>query len=70
MRGRGFSLNIGITTLHLHTTSIASGTLLIVVGLLLVTGQLAVFSQWAGQTMLTQRLLDLEESMRVFLLGQ
>jgi|GEM_PF-61414 len=70
MRGRGFSLNIGITTLHLHTTSIASGTLLIVVGMLLATGQLTLFSQWAGQTSLTQRLLDLEEGMRVFLLGQ
>jgi cytochrome c-type biogenesis protein len=70
MRGRGFSLDVGVTTLHLHTTSIASGVLLIVVGILLATGQLAVFSQWAIQTSFTQRLLDLEESMRVLLLGR
>jgi len=70
MRGRGFSLDLGVTTLHLHTTGVASGLLLIAVGLLLATGQLAVFSQWAVQTPLTQRLLDLEESMRVLLLGR
>jgi cytochrome c-type biogenesis protein len=70
MRGRGFSIDMGRTTLHVHTTSIASGLLLIVVGLLLATGQLAVFSQWAGQTSITGRILDLEEGMRLFLLGQ
>lgn len=70
MRGRGFSLDVGGTTLYLHTTSVASGVLLIAVGLLLATGQLAVFSQWGAQTSLTQWLLDLEESMRLFLLGR
>jgi cytochrome c-type biogenesis protein len=70
MRGRGFSLNLGVTTLHLHTTGIASGMLLIVVGVLLASGQLAVFSQWAVQSSLTQRVLDLEEHMRLLLLGR
>lgn len=70
MRGRGFTLNIGGTTLYLHTTSIASGVLLIVVGLLLATGQLAVFSQWAAQSSLTQRLLDLEDWIRWLVLGR
>jgi cytochrome c-type biogenesis protein len=70
MHGRGFSLNVGVTTLHLHTTSITSGVLLIVVGLLLAMGQLVVFRQWASQTSFTQRLLNLEGSMRVLLRGR
>ncbi len=70
MRGRGFSLDLGFTTLHMHTTSIASGLLLIVVGVLLATGQLTIFSQWAAQSPLSQSLLDLEESMRRLLLGR
>ena len=37
MRGRGFSVNVGFTTLHLHTTSIASDLLLIAMGVLLAT---------------------------------
>lgn len=52
--GRGFSVALGKHTLYLHTTSIASGLLLIIIGLLLATGQLSVFSQWAVQTPLTQ----------------
>ncbi len=70
MRGRGFSLSIGMTTLHLHTTSIASGVLLICIGLLLATGQLAVFNQWAAQTSFTQFVLAIEEQMQRLLLGR
>jgi cytochrome c-type biogenesis protein len=70
MRGRGFSLNLGVTTLHIHTTGIASGVLLIVVGTLLASGQLALFSQWAVQSSLTQRILDLEEQMRLLMIGR
>lgn len=69
MRGRGYSLSIGTVTLHLHTTSIASGVLLICVGVLLATGQLAVFNQWAAQTSFTQSVLAIEEQMQRWLLG-
>lgn len=70
MRGRGYSLSIGVTTLHVHTTNIASGVLLICIGLLLATGQLAIFNQWAAQTSLTQSVLALEEQMQRWLLGR
>jgi cytochrome c-type biogenesis protein len=70
LRGRGFTVRLGSFTVHLHTTNLASGLLLIVVGALLATGQLAVFSRWAVQTPFTQGLLDLEEHMRVLLLGR
>jgi cytochrome c-type biogenesis protein len=69
MRGRGVSLNLGVTTLHLHTTSIASGLLLIATGLLLASGQLSTLSQWAVQSPLTQWILGLEERMRALLVG-
>lgn len=70
LRGRGFSLNLGATTLHLHTTSIVSGALLIAVGLLLATGQLSALSRWAVQTPLSQWVLGLETALQQFLLGR
>lgn len=70
MRGCGFSLQLGRAKLHLPTTSLASGLLLIVVGALLATGQLAIFSKWAVQLLLTQWVLAAEEVMRRLLLGR
>lgn len=45
LRGRGFSVCVGGRTLHLHTTSLISGAMLVVVGALLATGQLTWFTQ-------------------------
>jgi cytochrome c-type biogenesis protein len=70
LRGRGFSLNLGFTTLYLHTTSIASGLLLIAMGVLLATGQLTTLSRWAVQTSLTQWVLSLEEWIRELFVGR
>lgn len=64
LRGRGFNLTLGQHTLYLHTTSVASGLLLIAIGLLLATGQLSIFSQWALRSPLTQWVLNLEELLR------
>jgi cytochrome c-type biogenesis protein len=63
MRGRGFELNLGFTTLHLHTTSVISGVLLIVVGALLASGQLFWLSQWSQRTSLGQWAVSLEEAI-------
>lgn len=70
LRGRGFSLNLGATTLHLHTTSILSGALLIGVGVLLATGQLSALSRWAVQTPLSQWVLGLETALQRVLLDR
>ena len=70
MRGRGFSVHLGFTTLHLHTTSIASGLLLIAMGVLLATGQLWTISQWSRQTSLAQWTLSLEEGIRQLFVGR
>jgi cytochrome c-type biogenesis protein len=67
MRGRGFALDLGCTTLHLHTSSIASGLLLIAMGMLLATGQMATLSRWALQSPLTTWVLSLDsEIQRIF----
>lgn len=70
MRGRGWSVDLGFTTLHLHTTGILSGLLLIVMGTLLATGQFNVFSRWALQTPLTQWVLQLDASLKQWFIGQ
>ncbi|HMO57219.1 MAG TPA: cytochrome c biogenesis protein CcdA [Roseiflexaceae bacterium] len=64
LRGRGFMLNIGFTTLHLHTASLISGLLLITMGALLATGQLAVLSAMAVRSPLAGWVLDLETGLR------
>ncbi len=70
LRGRGWTLHLGRATLYLHTAGVASGLLLILVGLLLATGQLALFSRWAIQTSMTQWVLGLEDGMRQLLIGR
>lgn len=60
MRGRGFEVKIGPWTLYLHTTSLASGLLLIVMGGLLASGHLAALGDWAYTTPLSQWVLDIE----------
>lgn len=70
LRGRGFSVQLGSRILDLHTTNIISGVLLITMGVLLATGQLAALSRWGLDTPLTQWAFDIEETMRQFLLGR
>ncbi len=68
VRGRGFTVSLGGTTLYLHTTSIASGVLLIVVGVLLATGQLTTLSRGAARLPINQWVLSLDgQIQRVFL---
>lgn len=47
LRGKGFAVPIGSRTLYLHTTSIISGALLVVLGLLLATDQLTTITTLA-----------------------
>jgi cytochrome c-type biogenesis protein len=63
MRGRGIEVDLGFTTLHLHTTSLISGLLLIGVGILLASGQLTVLSQWSQSTPFGQWAVSLEEGI-------
>lgn len=63
LRGRSFTLNLGVTSLELHTTSFASGLLLILMGILLATNQLAVLSEWMQSTPMAQWALNIEQSI-------
>jgi cytochrome c-type biogenesis protein len=69
LRGRGFTLNLGFTTLYLHSTSLISGLLLIVMGTMLLTGQLTRLSAWAVQLPMTRWVLDIESSLRALFAG-
>lgn len=54
------------TTLHLHSTSLISGALFLLMGLLLLNNQLSVFNSLA-ESDLSLRLLDLEDSFLEFI---
>jgi cytochrome c-type biogenesis protein len=45
LRGRGWELRLGQYTIYVHSTSAVSGLLMILVGLLLVTGQMTLLGQ-------------------------
>lgn len=67
MRGKGFELQVGPWNLYLHTTSIASGVLLIAMGALLASGQLESITTFAQANPLTQQWLTIEyEISRLF----
>jgi len=70
MRGRGFELNLGVTTLYLHTTSVLSGLLLVCVGVLLASGQLTLLSQWSQQTRLGEWAVSLEQGVEALFFGR
>jgi cytochrome c-type biogenesis protein len=70
LRGRGFSVEIAGRTLHLHTTSMISGALLVLVGYLLASGQLAWFTQRMASGAGTRMALAIESWLaRLFQLG-
>ncbi|HWQ13458.1 MAG TPA: cytochrome c biogenesis CcdA family protein [Roseiflexaceae bacterium] len=70
MRGRGVELRVAGATLHLHTTSVASGLLLIAMGLLLATGQISTLSEWTQRTPLAQWVLGIEQAIHRWLVGR
>lgn len=66
LRGRGWEISVGRSTVYLHSTNLLSGLLLIAMGALLASGQLMVFSRWGQQTALAQWVLGLEDYIRAF----
>ena len=71
LRGRGFTLHIAGATLHLHTTQLISGAMLVIVGFMLATGQLAWFTQQMANGSAARLALALEQWLaNVFRLGQ
>jgi cytochrome c-type biogenesis protein len=67
LRGKGFTLNILGKDLYLHTTSIFSGLLLIVMGALLASGKLTIITQMAAASNISRWVVDFEEVLRSLL---
>jgi cytochrome c-type biogenesis protein len=65
-RGRGFEIKLGSRTLYLHTTSMISGLLMIVMGFLLATDQLTRFNSMTQAMPLAQWVTQLEEVLTGF----
>lgn len=70
LKGRGFEVKIGSTTLFLHTTNIISGLLLIAMGVLLASGQLTTLTQWAQTTPFGQWAFSMESALSRWLGGK
>lgn len=66
LRGRGFTVHAFGRELHLHTTTILSGILLILVGALLMSGRLAYFSTWVNGTSAGRWALAIETAISSF----
>lgn len=69
MRGRAFELPLGNKTLHLHSTSVISGLLLIVMGILLATGQMTAITAWSQTTPLADWAVGLETWLESLFFG-
>lgn len=63
LRGRGFTVNLFGRELFLHTTSLLSGALMVVMGLLLATGRLEWISQQANATPMAQWWVEIEAAI-------
>jgi cytochrome c-type biogenesis protein len=63
IRGKGFEIRLGNQTLYLHTTSIASGLLMVIMGALLATGQLELLSQQFSTLPFSQWWVSLESEL-------
>lgn len=66
LRGKGYTVNVFGRTLYLHSTSILSGVLLIMIGALLASGRLYTLSQWTQSTAAGQWALDIETAISNF----
>ncbi|MDW8327203.1 MAG: cytochrome c biogenesis protein CcdA [Anaerolineales bacterium] len=67
LRGRGFDVKVGGATLYLHTSSILSGLLLIVVGYLLASGQLTAITRLAAGSDLSTWVVQLEDRLMLLM---
>ncbi len=64
LKGRGWAVPVGRATLHLHSTGIASGLLLIGMGALLASGRMAELTQLAAGSNLSLWVIESEEHLR------
>jgi cytochrome c-type biogenesis protein len=63
IKGRGFDVQLGPWALHLHSTSMISGLLMVLMGFLLATGRLEAISQVVSDSSFSQWWIDLESGV-------
>ena len=63
IRGKGFEINLLGRTLYLHSTSLISGLLMVLMGVLLASGQLEKISQVTSNSGFAQWWVQLESSV-------
>ena len=61
LRGRGWEVKLFDKTLYLHSTSVISGVLLILLGVLLISGEMARMSEQLASSPLTRLGLEIED---------
>jgi cytochrome c-type biogenesis protein len=66
LKGRGWDVRLGRFTLHLHTTGIVSGLLLIGMGYLLASGRLAEITLLASGSDLSLWVVETEDKLRTW----
>jgi len=65
MRGRGFEINLGKISVPLHSTGIISGILMMIMGILLLTGKLTELTQLATNTSISNWVVNMDEKIRL-----
>ncbi len=70
IKGKAYFVTIGGRELMLHTTSMASGILLVLMGLLLATGNLATIGEWSRQSVLSDYSLQFESWLQSLITGR
>ena len=70
IKGKAYFVTIGGRELMLHTTSMASGVLLVLMGLLLATGNLATIGEWSRQSVLSDYSLQFESWLQSLIIGR
>ncbi|MBA3075776.1 MAG: cytochrome c biogenesis protein CcdA [Anaerolineae bacterium] len=65
IRGKGFEIKLGKLSVPLHTTGVISGMLLIVMGVLLITGKLTEITQLAMNTSISSWVINMDEKIRL-----
>jgi cytochrome c-type biogenesis protein len=70
IKGKAYFVTIGGRELMLHTTSMASGVLLVLMGVLLATGNLATIGEWSRQSALSEYSLQFESWLQSLISGR
>ena len=65
MRGRGFEIKLGKFSVPLHSTGIISGILMMIMGILLLTGKLTELTQLATNTSISNWVVNMDEKIRL-----